>query len=139
MLVRRCGVLAISVGLLLLFVYLLSPIVSADELASVSYTVTAIVEPIRYVVVDNSDMITEIMSNSNINVKPVFYMNSLKSNPIKPSPQMLVSYNKLIGSLNTNKPGVIYTNTSLRSLSYKQQIGNYLSDVSLINLDLVRL
>ena len=121
--------LLISGAVLILFTIPLIPnLAFALNQAPASIVVTAVVAPVRYVLVNQNIEIIEILSNTPLNVPPKVYQSSFKSNEIPLTTPIDKSYRDIIVKINTSKTGVIYSRQanqpvglismdSLRSLS----------------------
>ncbi|HUC95889.1 MAG TPA: hypothetical protein VMR76_02945, partial [Candidatus Saccharimonadia bacterium] len=75
-----------------------------------SYTVTAEVLPTRYIIINNSKKILALISNTNKNVVPKVVLNSIKSTPIKLSPDISSQYSYLLKTykIPNNGDGQLY-------------------------------
>src|SRR5438309_242816 len=71
----------------------INPAPAAAQSSGGNVTVTAVVAPARYILVDNHDRIRQIISNSPDVVTPTVYKHSFKSTPIPLTPHILGQYN----------------------------------------------
>lgn len=77
-------------------------------MASQQITITAKVLPARYIVLDENEQIRKIISNTDEDVSPQVYKDSVKvGNETVANPQALAQYQKIIDSA-PQKIGVIY-------------------------------
>lgn len=76
--------------------------------SSGSVTVTAVVAPVRYILVNDNDKITEVLSNSHFNVTPVVYRNKFNTVPIALNLAVRSQYLAILPHLDTRHAGVIY-------------------------------
>ena len=83
---------------------------------SETITISAIVPPMRYVIVDSSFQIKEITSNSPTDIHPVAKLNSAEGVSIPWNTSIEKQYNSLLPHLNFSQPGVIYTHPYKQSL-----------------------
>ena len=90
-----------------LFVLATVPVL-ADSQTGNSVTITAVVAPVRYVLVDDHDSIKQITSNTPLNVVPKAYKNSYQSAPLPLSTAVDSQYVAIMAHVNTKNDGVIY-------------------------------
>jgi len=73
-----------------------------------SVVISAVIAPVRYILVNDQGIITEILSNSQENVMPTVYKNKLGSEPITLSRAIYSQYISLMTNISSNHNGVIY-------------------------------
>jgi hypothetical protein len=100
-----------------------------------SVRINAIIEPVRYVILNNSNKIIEILSNTNSNVKPLVYLNSTNGAKLTLSKSIYAKYEKIVESIKTNsKYGVIYKYNPKKNENIK-----ILSVIKFVHLDFQKL
>ncbi len=102
---RRC------VGaVLFVWILLLCPnIVSADLVGTGQIMLQGTVPPLRNVIVNNQDQITEITSNSTADIQPTVYRNKILTiDIISISPKVSQEYKMLSQKYNLNRVGIVF-------------------------------
>jgi hypothetical protein len=106
-----------------------APVSAGTISASGKITITAVVAPEHYIIVDNSNTITEIISNTVQDTAPLAFKDKIiKGNELQLTPEIYAQYNKLI------KPGksyigIMYKQPSVASVAthpYAPQANNLL-------------
>jgi hypothetical protein len=86
--------------------------VAADAGAGTSVTVTAVIRPVRIVVVDDRGVITRILINGPGAITPTVHRNSPDGPPAALTPSVSRQYDAIIRRVNTHKTGLIYSSSS---------------------------
>lgn len=90
-------------------VVLVSPPALADAPASGgSVIITAVIAPVRSIVVDRQDTVLEITSNSPDAVIPSVYKDKLDTKPVALTPAIYSQYAAIIRHVDLHKAGVVY-------------------------------
>lgn len=97
-----------SLLLVFILVNLLGYSVNVYADSSVTITVTAEVEPTAYILVNNSDKVQKIISNSATPVRFFSYKNSLKGQEVALSSDIMGQYDKITDNGRTCHSGVVY-------------------------------
>lgn len=84
-------------------------ILYATEQRSAPVTIIASILPVRYIVVDDTFTIMEILSNTDLDVRPVVFLHSLDGEEIPYSESVRKQYQDLKPTLNFSQPGKVYT------------------------------
>ncbi len=108
-----------------------APVSAGTITASGKITVTAIVAPEHYVIVDKSGAITEIISNTNQDVTPVVFAGSVKNGNEYPlTPEVFDQYKKLVRP-GQSHIGILYkqpvASNATTSHLYSSQISSLVS------------
>ena len=83
--------------------------VFADNQTGDNVTITAVIKPVRYILINKYGTITEILSNTTQSVKPIVYLDKLNGNQVSFSSNLQRQYISILESINTAKKyGVIY-------------------------------
>ena len=87
--------------------------------SSGSVIISAIIAPVRYILVDDHYRITKILSNSQADVTPLVYKNNFNARPIALSQAIYNQYTTLMKNINPNHTGIIYrrNNTAVKPFS----------------------
>jgi len=101
----RLSLLLICSMLALQFIYY--PVAHAQSGNSV--TITAVVAPVRTILVDNNLRIIQIESNTPLNVTPSVYKGTYTSKQVSLTPSINKQYKAIINRVNTRKTGIIYS------------------------------
>jgi hypothetical protein len=105
------------------------PVFAAVTSSGSLVIIKAVIEPVRYILVDKNNQIEQIQSNCQTDVIPVVYRDNFNSKPISFSPSISNQYQKIMSQINTNKTGVIYQRQSqsklLISLSFIIKLDKY--------------
>lgn len=110
-------------------------LVSADIVGMSQITVQGIVPPMRSVIVNDQNQITEIISNTTTYVAPTVYRNQiLSSNEISITPLINQEYTGLGIQYNLNRVGIIYKH-SPTTLITKKSLPLFLSILTWHNYD----
>jgi hypothetical protein len=114
-----------------------APVSAGTISVSGKITVTAIVAPQHYVIINDSGTITEIISNSNQDTVPLVYKDKvIKGNEMPLTPEIYAQYNKII------KPGKSYIGTIYKQPSaatvinrpYSSQTSNFIVATKLFKI-----
>jgi len=129
--VRRAGGV-----LFIVLAFLLWPgVASADIVGMAQITVQGIVPPMRSVVVNDQNRITEIISNTTSYVAPTVYRNKILSgNEISITPLIKQEYTGLGIQYNLNRVGIIYKQSPTVQIT-KKSLPLFLSILSWHNYD----
>lgn len=111
----------IFIAFFILYIFGISPSVYAD---ASSTEVSSLVSPVRYVIVSNDEKITEIYSNTNQSIKPIFLQNNTNGLQLSPSASLEQDYNKLSKSINYHNYGKVYEAKKEASL-FEPNLINY--------------
>ena|ERR1017187_2399839 len=93
-----------------------SPILALGQSSGI-IVVTAVVPPVRYILVNRQATIIAILSNTPINVTPMVYVNSLKGAPLALTPVIDQQYETILATVDATQPGIIYTQQASNLLS----------------------
>jgi hypothetical protein len=107
---RFLGVFKLTfIGLILLCVLISnSDKVSAYTVSSGTTTVSAVVAPVRDILVNTDGNIVQIASNTPENVTPTVFMKSFETPPIPLTTKVFTQYLSLLSNINKNSMGIIY-------------------------------
>ena len=129
------GKLLLSLRLLLLSLALLavvsvpaSPVLAATA-AGATTTITAVILPVRYILLNKQGEIITIISNTTTDVTPKVYMASFQSPELPLTPALNKQYLQLMSGLQTTRFGTIYsrpTNQAARA-TYLSRLSSYIS------------
>lgn len=81
----------------------------AAVVSGATTTITAVILPVRYVLLDNQGDITEIISNTTADVTPRVYETSFQSSELPLTPKLNQQYIKLLQGIQTTHFGTIYS------------------------------
>ncbi|HUD05339.1 MAG TPA: hypothetical protein VMR18_00245 [Candidatus Saccharimonadales bacterium] len=104
----------------------------AQAQTSGTIVVTAVIAPVRYVLIDNKGNIKEILSNTKENITPKVYINSLSSSQATLTIQVYQRYEAIIDKVNTKRTGIIYQNKNKNSIRTAQRLINFIRDESVL-------
>lgn len=85
-----------------------NPVPAAAQSSIGMVTVTAVIAPVRSIVVDERGTIRQIQSNTPAAVTPIVYRNSLTGTQLALTPPILAQYNGIITRVDTQHTGIIY-------------------------------
>jgi homoserine trans-succinylase len=118
--------------LVFLLLFLNSNTALAQAQTSGTIVVTAVIAPVRYVLIDNKGNIKEILSNTKENITPKVYINSLSSSQATLTIQVYQRYEAIIDKVNTKRTGIIYQNKNKNSIRTAQRLINFIRDESVL-------
>lgn len=84
------------------------PVLAAPQSSGGNVIITAVIAPVRYILVDDNYRVQEIISNSRTDVTPVVYKDRLNTAPISLTPAIASQYAAIMAHVNASHPGVIY-------------------------------
>jgi hypothetical protein len=96
------------------------PVLAAPMSSGSSVTITAVIAPVRIILVNGRGVIIKILSNSPANVTPSVYKNKLNTKPTALTHSIYSQYSAIIQHADLHKTGVIY---ELKSHVDKKNIG----------------
>jgi hypothetical protein len=99
-----------GVALVCSFMLMSTPGVSADTISvSQTITVTAVIAPARYIIVNKTGIITSILSNSAQDVAPKVYLGNPQGVQQSLTPALQKKYESILLHYHGNKVGTIYS------------------------------
>ena len=114
---------------------LLSILITATPISyAESITVNAVVLPNIYIITSPKMVISEIISNTSLDVTPKVYVNSTNGQQVPLTASLYNRYLELTANKNLIKPGVVYP-----SSSNKPKSSTFVRFMALTELDLVNL
>ncbi len=109
-----------------IFVVLLMLLFSSKAFAATT-EIRAIIEPVRYIYLDNNDRVTKIQTNTNLNNYAMTFWIDYNNRSIKPSIKEKINYNIFVKKLPKDIVGTFYKSTNNKSIRL-----NLFSKISII-------
>ena len=91
---------------------LTSGLAQAVPLETGGVTISAVVTPVRYILVDKHNVIQQVLSNSPEAVTPIVYKYSFTSVPIPLTAAIDTQYEAIMAHTNVHHTGLIYASTT---------------------------
>ena len=93
--------------------------------AGSSTVISAVIAPVRYIIIDQQQVIRQIYSNTTQTVVPVVYENNFDSVPLPLTPTVSRQYEAIMATVNTRHTGVVYAAATTFSLTSWLRLSAY--------------
>ncbi len=119
-----------------LVAYTTSRCVDVAAQTSGGVMITAVIAPVRDILVNNQGVIQQIVSNTSEDVSPKVYQSSFHASQTTLSPDVNKQYQKIMLTVDTKRTGIVYRATPRASASFHTLSWQFLTYQSVLPLKL---